>query len=145
MKSLIAALSVALVGAAAAGVVAHASAKTQVVKVTEREYHVTLSKTKLAPGKVRFVVKNSGKFAHALQIAGTGISGKKKTAMIKPGQTATLTVTLGSGTFSLWCPVPGHAALGMKAALTSASSSGGGSASTTPTTTDSGGGGEAWG
>lgn len=144
MKSLIAALSVALAGAAAAGVVAHASAKTHVVKVTEREYHITLSQTKLAPGKVELMITNKGKLAHALAIAGPGIAGTKKTAMIEPGKTAALSVTLRSGAYSLWCPVPGHASLGMKAALTAAAGSTGGPAGTTPTTTGSGGG-QAWG
>lgn len=150
MKSLIAALAVALAGAAAAGVVAHASAKTRVVKVSEREYHITLSTTKLAPGKVEFVIKNTGKLAHALKISGPGISGKR-IPLIHPGKTATLTVTLRSGTYFIWCPVPGHAALGMKTSLKAVSSSGSGSGAgsgagsgtTTPTTT--GGGGEAWG
>ena len=138
-----AALAVALLGAAAAGVVAHASASTKTITVTEREYHITVS-GKGAVGSVKFVVKNTGKLTHALEIAGPGVKGKK-TPLIKPGKSATLTVTLKAGSYTLWCPVPGHAALGMKTALTVAGASGGAApTNVAPTTTTSGGGGEAW-
>jgi uncharacterized cupredoxin-like copper-binding protein len=34
--------------------------------------------------------------------------------MLAPGKTAKLTVSLKDGSYSLWCPVGNHAALGMK-------------------------------
>ncbi|HZQ81064.1 MAG TPA: plastocyanin/azurin family copper-binding protein [Gaiellaceae bacterium] len=148
------AFAVALPAAAAAGVVAHASAATKTINVTEREYHITVS-GKGAAGSVKFVVKNTGKLTHALEISGPGVKAKK-TPLIKPGKTATLTVTLKAGSYTLWCPIPGHAALGMKAAFKVAGGSGGsgtegGSApppapttTSTTTTTSGGGGGEAW-
>ena len=37
-----------------------------------------------------------------------------RTKTIKPGKSATLTVDLEEGAYSSWCPVPGHAAKGMK-------------------------------
>ena len=143
------ALAVALLGAATAGVVAHASARVKTVNVTEREYHITLSPKTAAPGTVRFVVKNTGKLSHALELSGPGVKAKR-TPLIKPGTSATLTVTLRAGTFTLWCPVPGHAALGMKTSLAVRGGTAGGGAPTTtapaaPTTTSGGGGGEAWG
>lgn len=149
--------ALALLGAALAGVVAHASARatTRTISVTEREYKITLSSKKVAPGKVKFVVKNTGKLSHGLVISGPGIA-KKRTPLIKPGKQATLTVTVKSGPYGIWCPVPGHEAQGMKATLTvtgaSTSTGGGGGygggygggTTTTPTDT-SGGGGSAWG
>jgi uncharacterized cupredoxin-like copper-binding protein len=136
-------LAVALLGASAAGVVAHASSTTKTINVTEKEFHIGLSTRKGAVGSVRFEVKNTGKLSHALAISGPGVK-SKRTPLIKPGKTATLTVTLSAGTYTLWCPVPGHAAQGMKTSLTVAG--GGGTTSTTPaTTTTSGGGGGAWG
>jgi Copper binding proteins, plastocyanin/azurin family len=73
------------------------------------------------------------------------LSGVKKTLAIAPGQTRTLTVKLASGgTVQVWCPMPGHAALGMKTSL----KLGGtvsvpiGGVSTTPDTST---GGDAWG
>ncbi len=136
-----AALAVALLGASAAGVVAHASATTKSINVTEREFHIGLSTNKGALGSVRFVVKNTGKLSHALEISGPGVK-SKRTPLIKPGKSATLTVTLRDGAYTLWCPVPGHAAQGMKTSLTVA----GAMTTTTPApTTTGGGGGEAWG
>ena len=61
------------------------------------------------------MIHNKGKYAHALSIKEGSVS--KRTALIKPGKTGTLTVTLKKGAVALWCPVPGHAARGMKAAL----------------------------
>ncbi len=124
----------ALAGAALAGVVAHASASKTTIRVTEREYSIALSAKTAAAGPAVFTIKNTGHTAHELEISGPGV--KKKTAMIKPGTSATIAVTLRSGSYSLWCPLPGHAARGMKAALTV----GGGSSGPAGTTTSSGGG-----
>jgi len=133
--------AVAVAGAATAGVVAHASASKTTIRVTEREYKIALSVRKVPEGTSRFQIRNTGHFAHALEIAGPGV--KKRTPMIKPGTSAVLTVTLRAGSYSLWCPVPGHAALGMKSALivTGTSTAGGASTggdTTTGTSTDSG-------
>jgi plastocyanin len=138
--------ALALAGAAVAGVMAHASASKTTIRVTEREFKIGLSTTKAPAGPVRFEIKNTGKLAHALAIAGAGV--KTKTKLIQPGKTAVLLVTFKQGAYSVWCPVPGHAAQGMKAKLlTLTQSRGGGSPATTSsggdTTTDSGG--AAWG
>ena len=102
-------------GAVTAGVVAHASTSKATINVTEREFSINLSARKTPVGVVHFVIHNRGKYAHALSIKEGALS--KRTALIKPGNTATLTVTLKKGNVSLWCPVPGHAARGMKATL----------------------------
>ena len=139
-QALVGLVVIALVGAATAGMVAHAGAGTKTITVTEKEFRIHLSSTKTAPGTVRFVVENTGKFRHALAIAGPGVK-SKRTALIRPGKTARLTVKLSPGTYQLWCPVPGHAAQGMKAKLTVT----GATTSTGQTTTSSGGGGGGWG
>jgi len=139
-----AALAAAVAGAAFAGVVAHKSAAVKTVNVTEKEFHISLSPAKGAAGPVKFVIKNTGKYAHGLAISGPGVK-LKKTALIKPGKSATLTVTLESGTYSIWCPVPGHAAQGMKTSFSASGGSGVSATTTSATTTDSGGGGAAWG
>jgi uncharacterized cupredoxin-like copper-binding protein len=137
----VAALAVALLGASVAGVVAHANTATKTINVTEKEFHIGLSTNKGAVGSVRFVVKNTGKLSHALEISGPGVK-NKRTPLIKPGKSATLTVTLRDGTYTLWCPVPGHAAQGMKTTLkVGGTSPTTGTTTTTPTTTS---GGQAW-
>ena len=125
----------ALAGAALAGVVAHASASKTTIRVTEREFKITLSATHAPTGLVHFTIKNTGRFPHALAIAGPGV--RKRTPMIRPGKSAVLAVTIRSGSYSLWCPMPGHAAQGMKTTLNQAA--GTGTTTTEPaTTTDDG-------
>jgi plastocyanin len=136
--------ALALAGAAVAGVIAHASASKTTIRVTEREFKIGLSTTRAPSGPVRFEIKNTGKYPHSLAISGAGV--KAKTKLIKPGKSAVLLVTLKRGAYSLWCPVPGHAARGMKATITApgAGSATGttttASTSTAETTTDDGGG-----
>jgi len=139
-------LAVALLGAGVAGVVAHAGARTTTVKVTEKEFKIGLSARKVAAGPAQFVVRNTGHFPHALAISGPGVK-MKKTPTIRPGKTARLRVTLAAGTYTLWCPIPGHAARGMKTKLAVTGTSAAPPAATTTagTTTSSGGGGAAWG
>jgi uncharacterized cupredoxin-like copper-binding protein len=137
------ALAAALAGAALAGVVTHKSADLTTIKVTEKEFHIALSTRTGAVGPVRFVIKNTGKYTHGLAISGPGVK-LKKSALIKPGKSAILAVTLKSGTYALWCPVPGHAAKGMKTSIKvpGVSTGGGGGPTTTSGTTT---GGTAWG
>jgi hypothetical protein len=125
--------ALALAGAALAGVVAHASASKTTIRVTEREFKIGLSASRAPSGPVRFEIRNTGKLAHALSISGAGV--KAKTKLIQPGKTGVLLVTLKRGAYSLWCPVPGHAAQGMKATLTAP---GGAAATTTGAGTSTG-------
>jgi plastocyanin len=144
----VAAIVLALAGAALAAVVGRAGAgAATAIKVTEREYRITLSKTSVAAGTVTFTVRNVGHTKHALAVSGGGLSGVKKTLAIAPGKTRTLTVTFTKGgTVQIWCPMPGHAALGMKTALRLSGGTGSVPApgvSTTPDTST--GGGYVWG
>ena len=51
-------------------------------------------------------------------LAQTGKIGGKVTPKLKPGKTASLTVTLKKGKASYLCTIPGHAAAGMKGVIT---------------------------
>jgi nitrite reductase (NO-forming) len=84
---------------------------TTTVTVAAKEFKFTLSKTSVPHGKVIFKVTNRGKLAHDFSIAG------HKTPLIKPGKSATLTVTLKKGSWAYKCTVAGHAAAGMKGKL----------------------------
>jgi uncharacterized cupredoxin-like copper-binding protein len=101
---------VGVVAAPALGVRTHTT-KT-LVTVTATEFHFKLSKTSVPHGSVTFTVVNKGKLAHNFKIGG------KKTAMISPGKSAKLTVTLKAGKAAYLCTVPTHAAAGMKGKLT---------------------------
>ena len=67
-----------------------------------------LTKTSAAHGKVTFRLTNKGQLKHDFKIAG------KKTPIIGPGKSASLTVSLKAGKYPYLCTVPGHAQAGMK-------------------------------
>jgi len=135
----------AVTGAAVAAVHGHAGARGTTVKVTEREYRISLSVKSLPAGTVTFSVHNAGHIAHQLDLSGAGLR-TVHVPTIAPGKTRSVTVKLGGGTLSLWCPLPGHASLGMKASLKVQ-----GVTATPPSTTTTGGtttgdtSGDAWG
>jgi iron uptake system component EfeO len=134
-------VALALAGAAVAAVAAGGSAATATIKVSEREYHIGLSASSAKAGSVTFVVHNAGTIVHKLDLAGAGLKSTIKVPSIAPGATRKVTVKLAGGKLSLWCPVPGHAALGMKTSLkVSGAAAAGSSGATSQTSTDS-----AWG
>jgi manganese oxidase len=96
---------------------------------------VTLSEFKIDPAMVTvakggsIAVTNAGTVDHNLAVQGTDL----KTAMLKPGESASLDVgSLKAGDYTLFCQVPGHEGAGMKAMLmvgSSGATSAGGSTS----------------
>ena len=84
---------------------------------TESEYKIVLSSSSVQAGKYVIDTVNSGSIDHALAVNGPGTSGTQ-TSSISPGDSQALTVTLAKGTYDLYCPVPGHKALGMDTKLT---------------------------
>ena len=134
--------ALALAGAAFAGVVAQAGPSKSTIRVTEREFRIGLSSSHALLGRVRLEIKNTGRYPHALAIKGAGVN--TKTKLIQPGKSAVLLVTLKQGAYTLWCPVPGHAAQGMKASIIApgiapAGATTGGETTADTTTTDGGG------
>jgi uncharacterized cupredoxin-like copper-binding protein len=99
-------IALAPIALGAPGPGAHA-AKAKVA-VTAKEFKFTLKPTSARHGSVTFTIKNAGKIDHDFKIAG------KKTAKIKRGKSATLTVKLKKGSYKYLCTLPGHAASGMK-------------------------------
>jgi uncharacterized cupredoxin-like copper-binding protein len=53
---------------------------------------------------------------HGIAVEGNGVD--KDGPSVGPGQTSTLTAALKPGTYTFYCPVPGHKAAGMKGTLT---------------------------
>jgi uncharacterized cupredoxin-like copper-binding protein len=91
---------------------ARSAATVTVTAGSPNEFKFTVAPAKVAHGSVTFKVTNKGKLSHDFSIAG------KKTALISPGKSATLTVNLAKGSYPYQCTVPGHAAAGMKGKLT---------------------------
>jgi plastocyanin len=82
------------------------------VPVTETEFKIALASESFSPGSYKFELKNDGQAEHDLVINGPGVN-NEKTPLIGGGKTATLTVELKSGTYDLYCSVPGHKQAGM--------------------------------
>src|SRR5262249_56065386 len=61
-------------------------------------------------GKVTIDFTNKSKLPHGVVITGNGVSAKTK--VVTNGDSST-TATLKPGTYTFYCPVPGHRAAGM--------------------------------
>jgi plastocyanin len=85
--------------------------KPQTVVVTETEFKIALPSTTLKAGPTTFEVKNAGNIEHDLVVTGNGLT--EGTPRFPGGQSKTLEVTLKSGTYKLFCSVPGHEQAGM--------------------------------
>lgn len=87
--------------------------------VTSREYSLALSRPQIPAGEAIVQLDNRGQDPHDLAVRqGSG----PMSSLI--GETPSLDVataprtTLAAGTYTLFCDLPGHAALGMRATLT---------------------------
>ena len=105
LSALAAAATVAFVGVPAAAVAAGHSTAAQSVTVTMTKTKYVFSTAKVFAGPVTFVLVNKDKTAHNFSIAG------KKSALIKPGKTGRLTVTLRAGKYPYRSTVAGQAKL----------------------------------
>jgi len=70
------------------------------------------------PGTVTLRMANpsSAGIKHGIAIEGHGVD--RDGPIVAPGKTSTVTVTLNKGTYTYYCPVPGHEQAGMKGTLT---------------------------
>ena len=116
-KLIVAAVAIAALtpaGVASARTESPARAARTTVSVSGKEFSFHLSKTSIPkPETVTFRFRNAGTMEHDFAIGG------KKTPLIRPHRTASLTVTFHKkGRFKYLCTVPGHAQAGMKGVFT---------------------------
>jgi plastocyanin len=118
-----------LFAASALGAARQHQASNEPVQVTAKlsEWKVELSETTVAPGPVTFTVTNAGSIPHGFEVEGHGI--ERQIALIQPGSSATLTLTLRPGSYEVYCPVgeDSHKKLGMETHLTVGAKSSGSS------------------
>jgi uncharacterized cupredoxin-like copper-binding protein len=83
------------------------------VSVKLSEWNVALSQASVAAGPVTFVITNAGSIPHGFEVEGQGI--EKEIETIQPGASDTLTLTLKTGSYDVYCPVgaDSHKKLGM--------------------------------
>jgi uncharacterized cupredoxin-like copper-binding protein len=107
----IVAVLAALVAAAPAAATSTA-ARATTITVKMKEFKFILSRKTVPHGKVTFKLVNIGKLAHDIRIDG------KTSKKIKPGKKGIFVVTFAKkGNYKYVCPIPGHAAAGMKGVL----------------------------
>jgi plastocyanin len=91
------------------------------VQVTAREFSFTLSRPEVAAGDGQVVVElvNGGQDEHNLHIRPAG-GGPDLGALpsLRAGGHLDATFSLPAGTYTFYCSMPGHEALGMKASFT---------------------------
>jgi mono/diheme cytochrome c family protein len=108
-------------GRAARRVVAPARVVVTAGKPTEFSFR--LSAREVPVGRVEFEVTNRGKIPHSFEICTSARGGNanacsgRKTPVLAPGRSATLTLRLAKGRYEYLCTVAGHAAGGMKGIL----------------------------
>jgi plastocyanin len=107
----LAVVAAAFTAFAGIGGAAQAAGRATTVNVTARDYSFKLSKQTVNPGRIMFVIKNTGHTTHDFSIAG------HRSKTISPGQSTRLTVTLKKGRYPYKCTVDSHAQLGMKGVL----------------------------
>src|SRR2546423_9101087 len=67
-------------------------------------------------GKVTITMDNPSAVMHGIGVRGSGVD--KKGPTVGQGAVSTISVALKPGTYTFFCPVPGHEAGGMKGTLT---------------------------
>lgn len=109
-------LGIAVGIAAAAGGIASASSPGRLF-VNAKEFSLVLSRQKLAAGSARIQLYNAGEDAHDLRLKRVGGTRTLSIRETTPGNVTELRTVLRSGTWKLWCSLPGHAQAGMRATL----------------------------
>ena len=93
-----------------------ASSSADVLDHRERLHAHPATVTIDAPGTYTFEATNDGGVDHSLEIEGNGV--EEVTETIGPGESASVTVDLESGTYEMYCPIGNHRDLGMSGEVT---------------------------
>jgi uncharacterized cupredoxin-like copper-binding protein len=90
---------------------------SQTFTISESDFTLTPSTVTIdAAGTYTFEATNDGGVDHALEIEGNGI--EEETETIGPGESASVTVDLETGTYEMYCPISNHRDLGMSGEVT---------------------------
>ena len=81
------------------------------------EYSLLLSRQTIVRGPARIQFINRGEDPHDLKLQRSGGTHAISISETRPGALAQANVSLRTGRYRLWCSLPGHRALGMRANL----------------------------
>ena len=81
------------------------------------EYSLVLSRQSVVRGPASIQFMNRGEDPHDLKLRRTGGTHAISVSETGPGVLARANVSLRTGRYRLWCSLPGHRALGMRATL----------------------------
>jgi hypothetical protein len=81
------------------------------------EYSLLLSRQSVLRGPALIQFINRGEDPHDLKLRRTGGTHAISVSETRPGALAQANVSLRTGRYRLWCSLPGHRALGMRAKL----------------------------
>jgi hypothetical protein len=117
MRPVLGLLAASVVVALAAA--ATAAARPTAVGVGEREWRIALYRPWVPAGLVKFNVKNFGEDGHDFVVRNRRGLVRAHLPEIRAGETASVTARLlRPGRFTVYCSLPGHLELGMRAVLT---------------------------
>ena len=85
--------------------------------VTAREWSLTLSRPDVPAGVARIGFLNRGEDPHDLRLRSAGGATLLSFDEAPPDGYEERDVSLGAGSYTLFCSLPGHEALGMRATL----------------------------
>jgi plastocyanin len=100
---------------------ATAGGSAQVVKLSadpSGALKFTTATLQAKAGTVTLDMSNPSSVPHSVAVKGNGVNGVSPQGSVGQGQDARVTATLKPGSYTFYCPVPGHEAAGMKGTLT---------------------------
>lgn len=118
VRTVVAAMVMAVSAACSSGTppVSETPADAVVIEVSAVEYDFILSDTPTTPGTYTFDVTNDGAMSHDLVIWGP--DGGAGTEVFGPGESASVTIKLVPGEYTIYCSVGNHREQGMEVTFT---------------------------
>ncbi|HUG17078.1 MAG TPA: sulfocyanin-like copper-binding protein [Thermomicrobiales bacterium] len=92
-----------------------AAAQDQTVDVELGDFYIEMPSSVQA-GTITFSMSNVGAMPHTITIEGNGVDVSGD--VLSGGQSGTLEVELAAGSYTVYCPIPGHREGGMELTLT---------------------------
>lgn len=87
------------------------------LQVTQVEYRLALSRYSVTAGRLSLWAVDRGRDHHDLRLRALGARAQLVSPELRPGQSWNGIVYLHAGSYELWCSLPEHARLGMRAVL----------------------------